>query len=238
MENDSHRDLRRWLKLYADLGVRELPLMERTPPSDDVQGDESAKPSPSAALAHLREHEIGECRRCPLHEGRRKIVFGVGNARARLFFVGEGPGADEDRQGEPFVGRAGQLLDRIIAAMGLEREEVYIANVVKCRPPGNRAPLPDESARCLPFLERQIEIVAPEVIVTLGRVALEGLLGESVGGITRVRGTFRQYRGIPLMPTFHPAYLLRSPEKKRPVWEDMQAVMSRLGLTSSRSDRS
>ncbi|HHN75214.1 MAG TPA: uracil-DNA glycosylase, partial [Acidobacteria bacterium] len=148
-----------------------------------------------------------------------------------LLFVGEGPGADEDRIGEPFVGKAGKLLDRIIGAMGLSREEVYIANVVKCRPPGNRAPLPDESATCLPFLHEQIRIIQPEVIVTLGRTALEGLLGEPVRSITRSRGRWFRAAGVPVMATFHPAYLLRNPAAKRPVWEDMQEVLARLGLS-------
>lgn len=184
---------------------------------------------PAAALARLRSDVIGECRRCRLCEQRSKVVFGVGDPRARLMFIGEGPGADEDRIGEPFVGRAGQLLDRIIVAMGLERSQVYIGNIVKCRPPENRAPLPDEAATCLPFLAAQIAIIKPEVIVALGKVALEGLVAQEVAGITRVRGQWFDYRGIPVLATFHPAYLLRNPAAKRPVWEDMLQVLARLG---------
>ncbi len=180
-------------------------------------------------LARIRE-EMGECRRCRLAEGRSQIVFGTGNPRARVLFVGEGPGADEDRVGEPFVGRAGQLLTDIIQkGMGLKRSDVYIANVVKCRPPENRKPLPDEMAACLPFLEAQIAAVSPEVIVALGATALEALLGRQAP-ITRVRGRWVDWRGVPLMPTFHPSYLLRNPAAKREVWQDIQAVMARLGL--------
>ncbi len=185
---------------------------------------------PAVALARLRSDVIGDCRRCRLCEQRSKVVFGVGDARARLMFVGEGPGADEDRIGEPFVGRAGQLLDKILAAMGLARGQVYIGNIVKCRPPENRAPLPDEAATCTPFLAAQIAIIKPQVIVALGKVALEGLIGQEVPGITRVRGQWFDYRGIPVLATFHPAYLLRNPNAKRPVWEDMLAVLARIGL--------
>ena len=196
------------------------------------------EPEPERALARLRDEVIGDCRRCRLHEGRNRLVFGVGSPRARIFFIGEGPGADEDRLGEPFVGRAGKLLDRILAAMGLDRTRVYIGNVVKCRPPGNRAPLPDEAETCLPFLRAQVAIVQPEVIVTLGRVALEWLLGEKVPSITRARGRWFEYRGIPVKATFHPAYLLRNPAAKRPVWEDMKDVLARLGLPVPGSRRS
>ncbi len=218
------------------------------PPPDSIFDDQPGSawaairevvvdPDPERALARLRDDVIGDCRRCRLHEGRNKLVFGVGPATARLFFIGEGPGADEDRLGEPFVGRAGKLLDRILAAMGLDRTRVYIGNVVKCRPPGNRAPLPDEAETCLPFLRAQIAIVQPEVIVTLGRVALEWLLGEKVPSITRARGRWFAYRGIPVKATFHPAYLLRNPAAKRPVWEDMKDVLDRLGLPVPRRGR-
>ena len=181
-------------------------------------------------LKAIRE-EIGDCRRCRLCEGRSKIVFGAGDPGARLLFVGEGPGADEDRIGEPFVGRAGQLLTDIITkGMGLARAEVYIANIVKCRPPDNRTPLPDEAAMCLPFLEAQIAAIGPEVIVALGATACTYLLGVHVQ-ITKFRGTWSNFRGIPLMPTFHPSYLLRNPPgAKRHVWEDVQQVLTRLGL--------
>jgi DNA polymerase len=173
---------------------------------------------------------MGDCRRCKLCEKRNTIVFGVGDPRARLMFIGEGPGADEDAQGIPFVGRAGRLLTDIITkGMGIRREDVYIANIVKCRPPENRNPEPDEVAACLPFLEAQIRAVAPEVIVTLGRVPLNSLLGYA-GPMGKARGIWTDYQGIPLMPTFHPSYLLRNPAAKRDVWDDIQQVMARLGL--------
>jgi uracil-DNA glycosylase len=175
---------------------------------------------------------IGDCRRCKLHRGRTQVVFGVGNPRARLLFVGEGPGRDEDLQGEPFVGRAGQLLTDIIEkGMKLERSDVYICNVVKCRPPENRNPETDEVEACSPFLIRQIELVSPEVIVALGKFAAQTLL-QTTTPITKLRGEWREYRGVPLMPTLHPAYLLRNPADKRLVWEDVKKVMARLGLTS------
>ena len=187
---------------------------------------------PAEALSRLESEVIGDCRRCGLWQGRKNIVFGVGDPRARLMFIGEGPGADEDRLGEPFVGRAGQLLDRILAAMGLDRRGggVYIANIVKCRPPENRDPAPEEQASCLPFLHAQVAIIRPEVIVALGRVALIALTGGRAGSISRVRGRWLDWNGIPLMPTYHPAYLLRTPSGKRAVWEDMRKVMARLGL--------
>ena len=178
------------------------------------------------ALTQIRE-EIGDCTRCKLCQGRTRIVYGVGNLKARLMFVGEGPGRDEDLQGEPFVGRAGQLLTRMIEAMGLKRSDVYIANVVMCRPPENRLPEPDEVATCSPFLFRQIETIRPGVIVTLGNLAAQTLLNTRAG-ISKLRGEFRDWRGIRLMPTFHPAYLLRNPEMKKPCWEDLQKVMALL----------
>ena len=167
--------------------------------------------------------DIGDCRRCKLHEHRTKIVFGEGNAQARLVFVGEGPGADEDASGRPFVGRAGQLLDKIIIAIGMKREEVYIANIVKCRPPENRDPEHDEVETCEPFLWRQLAFIHPEVIVTLGKPAFQCLL-RTREPISRARGEWRDWNGIKVMPTFHPAFLLRSPDKKREVWEDMKKV--------------
>jgi uracil-DNA glycosylase len=181
----------------------------------------------AAALAGARE-DLGDCTRCKLHAlGRRQIVFGVGNPQADLMFVGEAPGADEDVQGEPFVGRAGQLLTKIIEAIGLKREDVYIANVIKCRPPGNRNPEPDEVDQCEPFLFRQIEIVKPKVIVALGKFAAQTLL-RTLDPISRLRGRVYDYRGAKLIPTFHPAYLLRNPASKREVWEDMKLVRSLL----------
>ena len=179
------------------------------------------------ALAAVRS-DIGDCTRCKLHTlGRRQIVFGVGNPEADLMFVGEAPGADEDVQGEPFVGRAGQLLTKIIEAIGLTREDVYIANVIKCRPPGNRNPEPDEVEQCEPFLFRQIEIIKPKVIVALGKFAAQTLL-RTLDPISRLRGRVYDYRGAKLIPTFHPAYLLRTPSSKREVWEDMKVVRSLL----------
>ena len=168
--------------------------------------------------------DIGDCTRCKLSRlGRTQIVFGVGNPTADLMFVGEAPGADEDLQGEPFVGRAGQLLTKIIEAIGLKRENVYIANVIKCRPPQNRNPEPDEIEQCEPFLFRQIEIIRPKVIVTLGKFAAQTLL-RTDEPISRLRGRVFEYRGSTLIPTFHPAYLLRNPASKREVWEDMKLV--------------
>ena len=181
------------------------------------------------SLEALRAH-MGDCRRCDLHNGRKHIVFGEGNPEARLVFVGEGPGFDEDREGRPFVGKSGQLLTRIIEnGMGLTRDKVYICNVVKCRPPGNRDPNPDEIGVCLPFLKAQLSIIGPEVICALGRVACQALMGGDFK-ITRHRGQWRTYEGIPLMPTFHPAYLLRNAAAKRPVWDDVKSIMGKLGL--------
>jgi DNA polymerase len=186
-----------------------------------------------ASLDELRE-EIGDCQRCKLAGHRTHIVFGVGNPRAGLLFVGEGPGHDEDIRGEPFVGRAGQLLTEIITkGMGLRREDVYIANVIKCRPPGNRNPEPDEVASCQPFLVRQIELIGPRVIVALGTFAAQALLRTRTP-ITRLRGTWYDYHGVRLMPTFHPAYLLRNPHDKKLVWEDIKSVMVELGLRLER----
>ena len=171
--------------------------------------------------------DLGDCRRCKLHAGRTNIVFGVGNPAARVMFVGEGPGADEDEQGEPFVGRAGQLLTQIIKAMGLAREDVYIANVVKCRPPGNRNPEPDEIEQCEPFLMRQIDVIKPAIIVALGKFAAQTLL-RTPEPISRLRGRFHRIGDIRVMPTFHPSYLLRNPAAKREVWDDMKVVMREL----------
>jgi DNA polymerase len=177
--------------------------------------------------------ELGECTRCKLHRTRTNIVFGVGNPSARLMFVGEAPGEDEDLKGEPFVGKAGQLLTKMIEAMGLRREDVYICNTVKCRPPNNRNPEPDELDACEPFLKGQLASVKPEVIVTLGKFAAQALLREQAP-ISRLRGVWREYEGIPVMPTFHPAYLLRSPQEKGKVWDDLQQVMKRMSLERKR----
>lgn len=198
------------------------------------------KPEPAAAAERktgplpdsldMLAETVAQCRRCILAETRQHVVFGEGNPHAGLMFIGEGPGADEDRLGRPFVGRAGQLLDKMIAAMQFTREEVYIANIVKCRPPGNRVPSPDEAACCIGYLKKQIELIRPEAIVLLGATAVTFLLGP-VGGITRVRGKWFAYEGIPVMPTFHPAYLLRQESAKREAWIDLQMVMKVFGKT-------
>jgi DNA polymerase len=175
--------------------------------------------------------EMGECTRCPLHRGRQHLVFGEGNPDADLVFVGEGPGRDEDLQGRPFVGRAGRLLTQIIEAMGLKRDDVYICNIVKCRPPNNRVPQRQEVETCSPFLFRQLQALRPRYVCTLGSVATQTVLGVQTP-ISRLRGKFIEHRGLMILPTFHPAYLLRNPEKKREVWQDMQLVMEKLGLES------
>jgi uracil-DNA glycosylase family 4 len=205
-----------------------------TPPAPTA----AAQPSPlivrlpregsSAGLEAVRS-ELGDCRRCGLCEGRQKIVFGDGNPDADILFVGEGPGEQEDRTGLPFVGRAGELLTQMIEkGMGIRRSDVYICNIVKCRPPGNRNPLPPEVSACRPFLDGQIAAVAPKVIVTLGKPAASLLLDREIA-ITRVRGTWQEYRGIPLMPTLHPAFVLRqyTPENRRAVWQDLKAALER-----------
>ncbi len=197
-------------------------------------GTVSAEPPPEAAaaagelsaLAEVRQ-DLGDCRRCPLHRTRQRLVFGEGNPQAELVFVGEAPGADEDAQGRPFVGAAGQLLTKIIEAMKLRREEVYICNILKCRPPGNRNPQPDEIAACEPFLIRQLRAIRPRIICALGTFAAHTLL-KSEAPIGALRGRFHSYQGIPVMPTYHPAYLLRNPGGKKQVWEDVQMVMQAL----------
>ena len=182
----------------------------------------------AAALEVIRE-DIGPCTRCALHKGRNSIVFGVGNPAARLMFVGEGPGADEDAQGLPFVGRAGQLLNNMIAAMGLKREDCYIANVVKCRPPGNRTPEPEEANTCSPFLFRQIDVIKPQVLVALGATAATYLLGARQP-LAALRGRVHAFRGTSLIVTYHPAFLLRDPRQKKEAWADLQIAMKELGL--------
>jgi DNA polymerase len=194
--------------------------------SERIEGD---------TLERIRE-DLGECTRCRLHKTRNKIVYGVGNPKASLLFVGEGPGHDEDIQGIPFVGRAGKLLTQMIEAMGLRRDDVYIANVVKCRPPENRTPEKDEVATCSPFLLRQIDAIAPKVIVCLGNVASQSLLG-TTKSISQYRGQWIDYRGFRLIATYHPAYLLRNPAAKSDVWLDLKKVMVELGLPLNRSRR-
>jgi DNA polymerase len=186
-------------------------------------------PADRAAALQIIRDEIGDCTRCPLHKGRNHLVFGDGSPAARLIFVGEGPGADEDAQGLPFVGKAGQLLNNMIAAMGLKREEVYIANVVKCRPPGNRTPEPEEGSTCSPFLFRQIDVIRPQVLVALGATAATYLLGtrQPLAGL---RGRVHAVRGAQLIVTYHPAYLLRDPRQKKEAWADLQIAMRELGL--------
>jgi len=203
-----------------EIGIDFVPV----PPA--VSGPERA---PGETLEEIRA-ELAGCRGCGLCSGRRTIVFGTGNPEARLMFVGEGPGVEEDRQGEPFVGAAGKRLNRWIERIGLSRGEVYIANIVKCRPPENRAPLPEEAAACLPWLRRQIRAVRPEVLCTLGAVALNFLLG-SDDRITRARGRWRELDGIPVLPTYHPAYILRNAAKESEVFEDFDRIAEKLGPT-------
>jgi uracil-DNA glycosylase family 4 len=208
----------------------------QSPPPPSSQAPLLAAEVPDDPLAHMSLSELEGvtkgCTRCRLHRGRTHVVFGVGNPEAELMFVGEAPGRDEDLQGEPFVGRAGQLLTRIIEAIGLRRQDVYIANVIKCRPPNNRNPQEDEIARCEPYLRRQIELVRPRIIVALGTFAAQTLL-KTAQPISQLRGRFHTYHGVKLMPTFHPAFLLRNPERKRAVWEDMQLVQRELRQRAS-----
>lgn len=183
-------------------------------------------PENGGGLESIRRR-MGECKRCPLSKGRRSIVFGQGPEKARVMFIGEGPGEHEDVKGVPFVGPAGRLLDKMLGAVGLKREQVYITNIVKCRPPGNREPAPEETEACRPFLEDQVRAVAPEVIVTLGRPAAQSLL-DSRAPISALRGNWKEFMGVPLLPTFHPAFLLRQPERKREAYQDLKALARRL----------
>ena len=234
------------LERDARLGVQGLPRRKEAAPRTStaaaaaslVAAVESAVVDAGAAAAvgtaglKVIREGIGDCHRCRLCEGRKNIVFGVGNPQAQLVFVGEAPGADEDQQGEPFVGKAGQLLTKMIEAMGYTRKDVYICNVIKCRPPGNRNPEPDEVAQCEPFLKQQLAAIRPRMIVTLGKFAAQCLLRDETP-ISRLRGNFRSYEGIALMPTFHPAYLLRDPSKKKETWADLKDVnasLRRMGI--------
>jgi DNA polymerase len=250
----SREQLREHLEFFKELGVdgfrREPEWRRRSEPPPDRPDEVRTDPAPAGHTGHTGAAvpfftssadalsalavEIGpDCSRCKLHRlGRKQVVFGVGNPDADLMFVGEGPGADEDMQGEPFVGRAGQLLTKIIEAIGLRREDVYIANVVKCRPPQNRNPEPDEVEQCEPFLFRQIETIKPKVIVALGKFAAQSLL-RTTEPITRIRGREFKYRDAILIPTYHPAYLLRNPGAKRDVWEDMKRVRTLLSSSST-----
>jgi len=236
------------LRYYNDLGIYDFyrrgvdPMLisegalslgeERGSPGEDDPVpivEVASKIDPVSALRLIRE-DIGDCTRCRLHkQGRKQIVFGVGNAKADLMFIGEAPGADEDEQGEPFVGRAGQLLNNMIKAMGLQREEAYIANIIKCRPPGNRTPERDECETCSPFLMRQIEVIHPKAIVALGAVAAKTLLAINAP-MSELRGRWYDFRGTKLAVTYHPAFLLRDPRQKKETWKDLQMVMKELGL--------
>ena len=208
-------------------------VRQSSPASSDQAGAD--RPAARVRLGLVRE-ALGDCQRCKLAPTRQNLVFGVGDPDAALVFVGEAPGADEDAQGEPFVGKAGQLLTKMIEAMGYRREEVYICNVLKCRPPGNRNPEPDEVASCEPFLKQQLGAIRPRMIVALGKFAVQCLLRDDAP-ISRLRGTVRSYEGIPLMPTFHPAYLLRDPSKKKLAWQDLKdvnAALARVGIQPPR----
>jgi len=232
--------LRRYVQWQSRAGIRLLPKAQtavREPEEKEDGGllgemegnlfSDYAAAYQAKSLDELRA-AIGDCRRCKLWPGRTHLVFGVGNPKAEVMFVGEGPGRDEDLQGEPFVGRAGQLLTDIITkGMGLKRGDVYIANVVKCRPPENRNPEPDEVESCEPFLKKQIDLIRPKIIVALGKFAVQSLLKNKIP-ITRLRGVWQDYHGIKLMPTFHPAYLLRNPGDKKLVWEDIKKVIQEL----------
>ena len=217
---DIAQDLQGYAQYLKRLGYEGVPLpegaMNLSTPMNKGGGAET--------LEMIRK-DLGDCRRCPLHQGRRHIVFGMGDLHAQLVLVGEGPGYEEDLQGLPFVGQAGQLLTKILEAIHLTREEVYIGNIIKCRPPKNRNPAPEEIAACLPFLQRQIRAIRPRFICALGTFAAQTLL-QTQRPISRLRGHFRDYEGIPVLPTYHPAFLLRNPAKKRDVWEDMQKLQA------------
>lgn len=216
-------ETKKYLKHISELGVEgiQLDVVTAEPKSHVVKSD--LKQLPVVETFDSIHAEIGKCTRCDLYKERTHVVHTEGNRKARLMFVGEAPGADEDAQARPFVGRAGQLLTKIIEAIGLKREDVLIGNVNRCRPPGNRAPMPDEAATCKPYLLREIALCNPDVIVVLGNTATKNLL-DTKEGITKLRGNFQDYKGIKVMPTFHPAYLLRDPSKKKETWEDLKRV--------------
>jgi uracil-DNA glycosylase len=242
-------DMKRSGVTHIEVSPETVEELGKAPRAKYREGEAPAEPSPATARREARpleapasvttgdvvtdlaaiEARAKVCVKCgELSRCRHSVVFGVGNPRAEIMFVGEAPGRDEDMQGEPFVGRAGELLTKIIIAMGFKREDVYIANVIKCRPPENRTPLPDEVANCLPYLLSQIELIKPKLIVALGATAVRALLDVQLG-ITKMRGHWYTFRDIPIMPTFHPAYLLRNPPAKKEVWEDMKAVLEKLG---------
>jgi uracil-DNA glycosylase family 4 len=247
LDPETRRAISDRVRYYNDLGIydfyrqpvellsaapkleSEIAVTMPTSSASRVPSQAALSSDPIAALRQIRE-DIGDCTRCVLHkQGRKQIVFGVGNPRAELMFIGEAPGADEDEKGEPFVGRAGQLLTNMIKAMGLSREEVYIANIIKCRPPGNRTPERDECETCSPFLMRQIETVAPKAIVALGAVAAKTLLAINAP-MSELRGRWYDFRGTKLAVTYHPAFLLRDPRQKKETWKDLQMVMKELSL--------
>jgi len=256
---DLQQVLRERVRFYRELGIDDFYRREiqGSPDPLAVQTRDDAKPShsdvfepqalptspttqqemtPEKALRAIRE-DIGDCTRCVLHkQGRKQIVFGVGNPKADIMFVGEAPGADEDQQGEPFVGRAGQLLNNMISAMGLRRQDVYIANIIKCRPPGNRTPEREECDTCSPFLMRQIDVVGPKMLVALGAVAAKTLLGVN-DAMVNLRGRIYDFRNTKLAVTYHPAYLLRDPRQKKEAWKDLQMVMRHLGMTVPKGDK-
>lgn len=218
-------DLKSYLEYLKGMGIENLPFSERVTSSP-----------PFSMIPNLEEvrKELGDCQRCKLHRTRRLLVFGEGNAKARLMLIGEGPGYDEDVQGRPFVGRAGQLLTKILQSIGLQREEVYIANIIKCRPPQNRNPEPDEIQSCYPFLMKQIQTIQPKIICALGTFAAHTLL-QTDAKITSLRGRVFDLSGIQVFPTYHPAFLLRNPERKREVWEDMKRISEEMTKEDDRS---
>ncbi len=228
------QDLETCLMALKEEGVHEVemnPDLLRSVLARDFRAAEtSLQPASNETGSPLEKIalRVSACKQCPLHEARTHTVPGEGCVQPDIMFIGEGPGADEDRQGRPFVGRAGKLLDKIIAAMGYERADVFIGNIVKCRPPNNRPPMPDEMEACMPYLIEQIDTLKPKVIVALGATAVKGLLDVKTG-ITKLRGVWKEFNGTPLMPTLHPAYLLRNPAAKRDVWEDMKKVLHFLG---------
>ena len=218
--NELISDLKTYLEYLKGMGIVSLPTSE-------MKADEPGQ-STMITLEDVRK-ELGDCKRCKLHRGRKTIVFGEGNEKATLMLIGEGPGYDEDVQGRPFVGRAGQLLTKILQSINLPREEVYIANIIKCRPPQNRNPEPDEIESCSPFLMKQIHVIQPKIICALGTFSAQTLLKTDVK-ISALRGKFFDLEGIKVIPTYHPAFLLRNPERKREVWEDMKKIVELLGL--------
>jgi len=220
-------DLKSYLEYLKGMGIEALPVSE-------IRSDEDIRPEVTS-LGEIRK-ELGDCKRCKLHRTRHTLVFGEGHQKAKLMIIGEGPGYDEDIQGRPFVGKAGQLLTKILQSIHLEREEVYIANIIKCRPPQNRNPEPDEIQSCHPFLVKQIKAIQPKIICALGAFAAQTLLKTDVK-ITSLRGRSYDLSGIKVFPTYHPAYLLRNPERKKEVWEDMKQISKYLvGLVTSAND--